>query len=76
AGLMDVTPHQYLRRARLRSAAVRLATEDVRIADVAFDCGFADVSNFNRVFRAEFGTNPRALRSRRRVRRSGAGQRC
>ena len=31
------------------------------------DCGFGDVSNFNRAFRAEFGLSPRAYR-----RRSGA----
>lgn len=62
-GLTGVTPHQYLLRARLRSAAIRLKTEPTRILEIALGCGFGDVSNFNRTFRAEFGVNPRAYRS-------------
>ena len=60
--LTGVTPHQYVLRARLRQAAMRLAVEPARIIDIAFDCGFGDVSNFNRAFRAEFGVSPRAYR--------------
>jgi AraC-like DNA-binding protein len=59
-----VTPHQYVLRARLREAAIRLAGEPGRILDIALDCGFADVSNFNRAFRAEFGVSPRRIRQR------------
>jgi AraC-like DNA-binding protein len=62
--LTGVTPHQYLRRSRLREAAMRLSIEPAKVIDVAFDCGFADVSNFNRAFRAEFGASPRAYRRR------------
>ncbi|MGD1093388.1 MAG: AraC family transcriptional regulator [Bryobacteraceae bacterium] len=58
----SMTPHQYVVRSRLREAAARLSTETSRILDIAFDCGFGDVSNFNRAFRAEFGQNPRAYR--------------
>jgi len=57
-----VTPHQYVLRARLREAALRLAAERAKIIDVALDCGFGDVSNFNRSFRTEFGVSPRAYR--------------
>jgi AraC-like DNA-binding protein len=60
--LTGLTPHQYLIRARLREAAIRLATEPVRVIDIALDCGFGDVSNFNRAFRAEFGASPRIYR--------------
>jgi AraC-like DNA-binding protein len=59
-----VTPHQYVLRARLREAAVRLAVEPAKILDIAFDCGFGDVSNFNRAFKSEFGVNPRAYQQR------------
>jgi AraC-like DNA-binding protein len=62
--ITEITPHQYLIRTRLRRAAVRLRTEPEKILDIALSCGFGDVSNFNRVFRAEFGVNPRAYRSR------------
>lgn len=57
-----LTPHQYLLRMRLRQAAMRLIEEPTKILDIAFDCGFGDVSNFNRAFRAEFGASPRRYR--------------
>ena len=57
-----VTPHQYVRRTRLREAAMRLALTPARIIEIAFDSGFGDVSNFNRAFRAEFGVSPRLYR--------------
>jgi AraC-like DNA-binding protein len=60
--LTGVTPHQYILRARLRQAAMRLAVQPDRVLDIALDCGFRDVSNFNRAFRAEFGVSPRVYR--------------
>jgi AraC family transcriptional regulator len=60
--LTGVTPHQYILRTRLREAALRLSSTPTKILDVAFDCGFGDVSNFNRTFRSEFGCGPRAYR--------------
>jgi AraC-like DNA-binding protein len=60
--LTGVTPHQYVLRTRLREAALRLAAEAGTVLDIALDCGFGDVSNFNRAFRAEFGVNPRRYR--------------
>jgi transcriptional regulator GlxA family with amidase domain len=60
--VVGLTPHQYVLRMRLRRAAARLVEEPLRVLDVAFDCGFGDVSNFNRSFRAEFGVSPRAFR--------------
>ncbi len=63
--LTGTTPHQYVMRLRLRRAAFRLRTERSGILDLALDCGFGDVSNFNRAFRAEFGVSPRAYRAAR-----------
>jgi AraC family transcriptional regulator len=63
-GLTGTTPHQYLLRARLRRAAIRLREEPTKISDIALGCGFGDISNFNRMFRAEFGVSPRAYRSK------------
>ncbi|HEY3938445.1 MAG TPA: AraC family transcriptional regulator [Bryobacteraceae bacterium] len=60
--LTGVTPHQFVLRARLREAALRLSAPKparLKILDIALDCGFADVSNFNRSFRTEFGVTPR-----------------
>jgi AraC-like DNA-binding protein len=56
------TPHQYVRRTRLREAATRLVSENAKVIDVAYESGFRDVSNFNRAFRAEFDASPRAYR--------------
>ena len=58
------TPHQYVLRLRLRAAAQRLADQPAKIIDVALECGFDDVSNFNRAFRKEFGASPRMYRAR------------
>jgi AraC-like DNA-binding protein len=68
--LTGVTPHQYVRRARLREAARRLVAEPGTVLDIALDCGFGDVSNFNRAFRTEFGRSPLAFRRGDRQRNS------
>lgn len=60
--MTGLTPHQYVRRARLREAAVRLALGERKVVDVALESGFGDVSNFNRAFKSEFGANPSAYR--------------
>lgn len=67
ARVTGLTPHKYLARARLRQAAVRLARDDGRVIDIALECGYRDVSNFNHAFRAEFGAAP--LEQRARLRR-------
>jgi len=63
-GVTGVTPHQYVLRTRLREAAIRLSQEQGRVLDIALDCGFGDISNFNHAFRREFGVSPRAYRAR------------
>jgi AraC family transcriptional regulator len=60
--ITGVTPHQYVRRTRLRQAASRLLAEPGQVLEIALDCGFGDVSNFNHAFRAEFGVSPRQFR--------------
>jgi transcriptional regulator GlxA family with amidase domain len=48
---------------RLRRAADLLAVgAQRRISDVAFECGFNDLSYFNRCFRRRFGLTPTAAR--------------
>lgn len=60
--LTGLTPHQYVRRARLRDAATRLGSGKSKVLDIALDCGFGDVANFNHAFRAEFAMPPLAYR--------------
>jgi len=62
AKTIGVTPHQYLVRCRLQRAARLLAERERAVTDVAFDCGFNDLSNFIRTFRRAAGMPPRAFR--------------
>lgn len=61
-----VTPHQYVLRARLREAALRLKARADAVLEIALDAGFWDLSTFNHAFRAEFGLSPRIYRLRAR----------
>lgn len=55
-----VTPSEYIRKLRLKQAALKLRDEDVKVLDVALDYGFGSVDGFQRAFRKEFGCNPSA----------------
>ena len=61
--MLGVTPHQYLVRSRLRHAARLLADEERAVTDIAFDVGFADLSNFVRTFHRAAGVSPRGFRN-------------
>jgi AraC-like DNA-binding protein len=53
-----------LNELRMRKAADLLARKEGRISDIAFDCGFNDLSYFNRCFRRRFGLTPTAARAK------------
>ncbi len=61
--LTGVTPHQYLISARMRRAALGLASSRRPVLDVALDAGFGDLSTFNKRFRATFGLTPTQYRA-------------
>jgi AraC family transcriptional regulator len=60
-----VTPGQYMLSTRLRHAAVELRRSNDAIAAIALDCGFDDLSTFNRQFRRATGMPPGAYRAQR-----------
>jgi AraC family transcriptional regulator len=60
--VLGVTPHQYLIRSRLRRAARLLAEDAHSITEIAYDVGFADLSNFVRSFHRAAGVSPRRFR--------------
>ncbi|XUM23290.1 helix-turn-helix domain-containing protein [Bradyrhizobium oligotrophicum S58] len=62
AATIGVTPHQYLIRSRLRRAARRLSEEDAPVTTIAYDSGFADLSNFTRTFARAAGVSPAKFR--------------
>jgi AraC-like DNA-binding protein len=60
--VLGVTPHQYLVRSRLRRAAQLLADDGHSITEIAYEVGFADLSNFVRSFHSAAGVSPRRFR--------------
>jgi AraC-like DNA-binding protein len=57
---------QYVTEQRLEAAYKALrhrASAGVPISTIAYDCGFADISHFNRVFRQRFGCTPSDVRN-------------
>lgn len=61
--LTGVTPHQYLISARLRRAALALASSRRPVLEIALDAGFGDLSTFNHRFRFAFGVAPSQYRA-------------
>ena len=70
------TPFAYLNRLRVSKAAELLVISDVKITEIAVECGFENISYFNRVFRKEMGMTPGSYRrsGRRHREESVAGQ--
>lgn len=68
----------YIRRRRLRRTLVDLADPSLssrNIGEIAYAAGFADEAHFSRLFRATYGTTPRAFRKGGRTgSRPGGGQ--
>lgn len=62
--VVGVTPAQYILRTRLRRAAVVLRGSQESISTIAVECGFADLSTFNRQFKRVLGASPSAFRRR------------
>jgi AraC-like DNA-binding protein len=63
-----ITFTEFVRAQRLARAHRMLATphfDHLRVSDVAFECGFGDVSYFNRAFRAHYGATPSDVRNNR-----------
>ncbi len=56
------TPQRYLNRLRLLQARHLLRHSDMRITDIAYQCGFGDSNHFSTLFRREFGYAPRMER--------------
>ncbi|WP_195270180.1 AraC family transcriptional regulator [Eubacterium sp. 1001713B170207_170306_E7] len=55
---------EYIRLRRLARASTMLREGDVRILDIALDCGFGSHEGFTRAFRDAFGLTPAQYRER------------
>lgn len=58
------TPIEYLNQYRLATAANLLKTTDSSIMDISFECGYNNVSYFNRAFKNRYNLTPKEYRKR------------
>lgn len=56
------TPIEYLNQYRLSTAANLLRTTDDSIMDISFECGYNNVSYFNRAFKKKYNMTPKEYR--------------
>lgn len=49
---------EYINQLRIKKACAMLAKSNLNASDVAFECGFRNLSNFNRLFRKAVGCTP------------------
>lgn len=57
----------YVTRKRIGIAAKLLITTEKTISEICFDCGFNNVSNFNRSFRIQKGCTPSEFRAQQKL---------
>lgn len=56
--VFDTSPTQYIKGKRLEKAKTLLSTTNLRISDIAYDCGFNDIGYFSKTFHAAFDCAP------------------
>lgn len=56
------SPKQYLMKSRLSQAKEQLVHTENSVTEIAFKCGFSDVNNFIRTFKADTGMTPNRYR--------------
>ena len=69
--IVGASPKQYLMQLRLNRAAERLAQTNEPVYQAAFACGFTDINNFCKQFRAAFGCTPGQYRDNQKQRADG-----
>lgn len=58
---------EYLSQLRIKKACEILSETDKTAAETAFECGFRNLSNFNRQFKSIVGCTPKEYRSIGRI---------
>jgi AraC-like DNA-binding protein len=70
---MGQSPHQFVLQQRVRYSKELLVSVDLRVIDIALDCGFKTQQHFARIFRKMCGLSPteyKRSKTRRRLRDS------
>lgn len=63
----------YLNDVRISKACKQLLETDFNVSEIAFHCGYKTVSNFNKIFKKNIGTSPKAYREKATRHFSGNG---
>lgn len=56
------TPANYIRNRKLEKSTELLVLSEERITNIAFDCGFNDLTNFSHLFTEKYGCSPSTYR--------------
>lgn len=56
--IYNASPATYLRIKKLKKAEELLTSTDLRTTDIAYDCGFTNVSHFSKSFKQHHGISP------------------
>ena len=56
------SPKKYFGRMKMEKATQLLSSNDLRISEIAYDCGYETISTFNRSFKSQFGVSPSKFR--------------
>lgn len=62
--LTGSTPIEYLSRLRMERAKILLRETDIKVIDIAFECGFGSSQYFANTFKKTTGSTPSAYRAR------------
>ena len=62
SGVFGTSPNKYIISKRLEKAQTLLSTTDLRVSEIAYECGFSDVSHFSKSFRTYYNMSPSDLR--------------
>ncbi len=54
----NMNPSEYIKRERMRHAALMLSTKDVAVSEVAYATGFSTLSHFSTCFKEHYGMSP------------------
>lgn len=58
----DCPPAKYMKQRKLEQASRLLLGTKLRISDIAYDCGFADLAHFSKSFQKAYGCSPSEYR--------------
>ena len=62
SNVFQETPAKYILKQRMLNAKKMLANKNIRISDIAYDCGYQSISTFNRLFKKTFNLSPSEFR--------------